>query len=144
MGRDGRARARWLAAAAAILTLGLVIRAVAAVGPAQYAGTALYASLIYTGLFVLRPSLAPVPAGALAVAFCWLVEFSQLTGVPAAWSARSVVARLVLGAQFDRTDLAWYPVGVVPLVVLHLILRRRAAAGAATPGPGSRAVRPRG
>jgi hypothetical protein len=34
------------------------------------------------------------------------------------------VARLVLGVQFDPTDLLWYLPGTVPLVVVHELLSR--------------------
>ena len=64
-------------------------------------------------------------AGAAAIIFCWLVELFQLTGLPAEWSEHSIVARLVLGRQFDPVDLLRYPVGVLPLVVLHAVLVRR-------------------
>jgi hypothetical protein len=94
----------------------------------QCAGTALYASMIYAWVFVLRPRTTPFVAGAVAVGFCWLVEFSQLTNVPAALSAHSVLARLALGVTFDPMDLLWYPVGVVPLVAVHFWLGRRAPA----------------
>jgi hypothetical protein len=50
---------------------------------AQYSGTALYGSIIYAGVFILAPRTRPVPAAAYAIAFCWLVEFLQLTGFPA-------------------------------------------------------------
>lgn len=76
-------------------------------------------------------------AGTIAVAFCWLVEFLQLTGIPAALSERSVVARLALGVQFDATDLVWYLVGVLPLVLLHTGVNRWVLAS------GGRAVRRR-
>ena len=58
----------------------------------------------------------------------------KLTGWPAEWSEHSIVARLVLGRQFDAVDLLWYPVGVLPLVVLHGIVVRagRPTAGAPT------------
>ena len=51
----------------------------------------------------------------------------QLTGIPAELSTQSLLSRLVLGVQFDRTDLLWYPAGIVPLVVLHWLLRKRVA-----------------
>lgn len=114
-------------AVAVILALGLGIRMLGG-GPgtfdgsgwlAQHAGTALYASMVYAGLFVAAPALRPTVAGAGAVAFCWAVELFQLTGVPAALSQRSVLARLALGTQFDASDLAVYPAGVLPLALLH-------------------------
>ncbi|MFY1634310.1 DUF2809 domain-containing protein [Solwaraspora sp. WMMB335] len=85
----------------------------------QHSGTALYASMVYAGVFVLAPRARPVVAGTLAVAFCWLVELLQLTGLPAELSGRSLAARLVLGVRFDAADLVWYPVGVLPLVLIH-------------------------
>lgn len=137
---------RLVAFGAAVLVLGAAfgIRAVNDGGLAQYSGTALYASMIYTGLFLLWPRMSPLRAGAIAIAFCWSIELFQLTGVPAELSARSAVARLTLGAQFDWTDIAWYPAGVVPLLVGQEWLRRRAAGSSATAGPGLRAARPRG
>jgi hypothetical protein len=89
---------------------------------AQYSGTALYASMVYAGAFLVAPHLRPLVAGVAAIVFCWLVELFQLTGLPAEWSEHSLVARLVLGRQFDPVDLLWYAVGVLPLVVLHGIL----------------------
>ncbi len=137
-------RRRLPAAAAVVLILALAftIRALSDGWLEQHSGTALYASMIYAGVLVLWPAMPPARAGVLAVGFCWVVEFLQLTGVPAALSDRSVVARLVLGSQFDWVDVAWYPVGVGPLVALHLLVIRRAGASAATVGPGSRGGRP--
>src|SRR5215468_3619816 len=87
-------------------------------------GTALYASMVYVAIVFFWPRMHPLTVGAIAVGFCWAVEISQLTGVPAYLSARSIVARLVLGLAFDPWDMAWYPAGVVPLVVVHWLLRR--------------------
>jgi len=91
----------------------------------QGSGTALSASTVYAGVLLLRPTLTPVRAGLLAVGFSWLIEFLQLTGVPAHLSARSLAARLVLGVQFDVADLLWYVVGVVPLVAVHKLIVSR-------------------
>lgn len=128
---------RLLIAVAALLFLGLalLIRVVDDGALRQYSGTALYASMVWAGVLFLWPRMAPVPAGTLATVFCWLVECAQLTGVPAELSARSLAARLALGVQFDPVDLAWYPAGVVPLVVLHHVVRarRRTASPAARP-----------
>ncbi|MFC7535496.1 DUF2809 domain-containing protein [Actinoplanes sp. GCM10030250] len=99
----------------------------------QHSGTALYASMIYAGVFVLVPAARPIPAGAAAITFCWAVEFLQLTGIPAALSERSLLARLALGVTFDAKDLFWYGVGVLPLVALHLWVTRKSVAPAARP-----------
>lgn len=86
---------------------------------AQYSGTALYAAMIYAGVFVLAPSLRPPVAAVVALGFCWLVELFQLTGAPAALAERSVLARLALGVAFDPADLLWYAVGVVTALAVH-------------------------
>lgn len=118
---------RMLAILGALLVVGvaLVLRALVDGPLEQHSGTALYACMVYAGAVFLGPRLRPPVVAVAAVGFCWAIEFFQLTGVPAALSARSVLARLALGAQFDATDVAWYPVGVVPPLLLHLWLRRR-------------------
>jgi hypothetical protein len=88
---------------------------------AQYSGTALYAAMVYAAVFALFPRTRPWPAAAVAVVFCWLVEFFQLTGIPAHLSDESVLARLALGRTFDPTDLLWYVVGIVPLAALQSV-----------------------
>lgn len=120
-----------LAAAIAVLAIALLIRALADGPLEQHSGTALYASLIYAGVFVLWPRATPAVAGAIAIAFCWLAELSQLTGVPAYLSERSLAARLALGVAYDPLDMLWYPAGVLPLVAVQLLLRARTAARAA-------------
>ncbi|MEV6526383.1 DUF2809 domain-containing protein [Longispora sp. NPDC051575] len=122
-------------AAGGFVAAGLAVRALGGGAAAQYAGTALYAAVVYVGVVFLRPRIAPLVAGAVAVGFCWLVELSQLTPVPAALSERSLVARLVLGARFDWVDVAWYPVGVLSLLALHWLLRARARVRAQSPAP---------
>jgi hypothetical protein len=118
--------------AALSLAVALCIRFFADGTIEQVSGTALYASMVYAGVVFIRPRLSPWISAAIAVAFCWIVEFSQLTGVPAYLSERSMAARLALGVQFDLVDVLWYPAGVVPLAVLHALLasmnsRRREA-----------------
>jgi len=120
----GRWKVRLIAApaACALLAVGLGIRWLAGSGTgavAQYSGTALYASMVYAGVFVLVPTTRAWAAGAAAIGFCWIVELFQLTGVPAQLSSHSLLARLVLGVQFDTTDLAWYVAGVLPLVIIQ-------------------------
>ena len=110
-------------AAGAFFAVALVIRHFTGDGHggglwAQASGTALYASMVYAGVLLVRPRTGAVPAGIIATAFCWLVEVSQLTGIPAFLSERSIIARLVLGVAFDWADLWWYPVGIIPLVVI--------------------------
>jgi hypothetical protein len=130
VGRQGwRVRLAGLAGAGGFLATALGIRVLASGDGVldssgalqQYSGTTLYASMVYAGVFVLVPTARPMVAGTAAVTFCWLVELLQLTGLPAKLSEQSLVARMVLGVQFDATDLAWYLVGVLPLVFLQTL-----------------------
>lgn len=119
-----------LATAAGFLAIALMIRALTrgslnSTGRLeQYSGTALYASMVYVGVLFLWPRRSPLSAGAIAWTWCWAMECFQLTGIPAGLSARSLVARLVLGVQFDPVDLLWYLPGIIPLVVTHKLLGR--------------------
>ncbi|GGO20871.1 ribosomal maturation YjgA family protein [Micromonospora parathelypteridis] len=126
---------RLLMPVAALLFVGLalLIRAVDDGALRQHSGTALYASMVWAAVLFLWPRMAPLPAGVVATAFCWVVELAQLTGVPAELSARSMAARLALGVQFDPVDLAWYPVGVAPLLALHLLVRARHRRASSSP-----------
>lgn len=119
-------RDRILAGAAAVVVLaaGLSVRAFAGGAFAKYAGVALYAALVYALVVVVAPGRRPVVVAALALGFCWAVELAQLTPWPAALSARSVVARLVLGSTFNPPDLMWYAVGVAAMLALHRAVRR--------------------
>ncbi|MEE6263601.1 ribosomal maturation YjgA family protein [Plantactinospora sonchi] len=126
MGTSWRFRLSMVGAAAGFLVVAMVIRALDDGAVAQHSGTLLYGSMVYVAVLFVAPRLGPVRAGVIATAFCWLVEVAQLTGVPAALSARSLLARLVLGVRFDPVDLAWYPVGVLPLVAVPWLLTRLA------------------
>ncbi|GAA2287694.1 hypothetical protein GCM10010402_52030 [Actinomadura luteofluorescens] len=91
----------------------------------QYSGAALSGAIVYTIVIFIRPSISPLLAGGVAIAYCWFIEFAQLTPLPAALSQRSWLAGQLVGAQFDLIDVAWYPLGVVPLAAAHLFLRAR-------------------
>jgi len=121
--RGVRRLAIW--SALGFVTAGLAMRGFASGAVAQHSGTALYAALVYSGVLLVWPRVRPWVIGALAAGFCWLVELTQLTGVPARLAQESVLFRLVLGAQFDPVDLVWYPVGVVPICIVHWLLPTR-------------------
>ncbi|RFU36846.1 DUF2809 domain-containing protein [Actinomadura logoneensis] len=91
----------------------------------QYSGAAFSGAIVYTIVIFIRPRISPPLAGAIAIAYCWLIEFAQLTSLPATISARSILARQLLGAQFDWTDVTWYPIGVIPLTALHWLHRQK-------------------
>jgi hypothetical protein len=90
----------------------------------QDTGTALYAAVVYLGVVFIRPRINAYLAGVIALAVCWLVEAAQLTTIPATLSSYSPAIRLLVGAHFDWHDVAWYPVGIAPLVVIHRFLRK--------------------
>lgn len=91
----------------------------------QYSGAALSGAIVYTIVVFIRPRISPLIAGPVSVAYCWLIEFAQLTPVPAALSGHSWFARQLVGAQFDLVDVSWYPVGVIALFAAHWYLRAR-------------------
>lgn len=115
------------AAAAVILVAGLAVRAVTTGAFAKYAGVALYAALVYALLVLVLPHWRPLWTALAATGFCWLVEFAQLTPYPADLSARSRLARLVLGSTFHWPDLFWYVVGIAATAAAHGYLRRARA-----------------
>lgn len=109
-----------------VLAAGLAVRALFDGPFAKYAGVALYATFAFALVLVVAPRLSPVRAAAIGLAWSWAVEFAQLTPWPAALSARSGIARLVLGSTFNWPDLVAYLVGVVvPMLAWFLVRRRR-------------------
>jgi hypothetical protein len=118
---------RWfaLAAGSVIVIAGLSVRSLTGGAFAKSAGDALYAALVYTVVVFIAPRVTAIVAGTVALTLCWLVEFGQLTPVPAALSAHSMLARLILGSTFHPPDLLWYAVGIAPMLGLHRLLRRR-------------------
>ncbi|MFI0421834.1 DUF2809 domain-containing protein [Spongiactinospora sp. 9N601] len=122
----GAGRTRLAAGAAALVTVaaGLGVRALAEGDFAKYAGDALYTLLIYALVVVAAPRVRPPVAALVAAGVSWLVEFAQLTGVPAALSQESLPARLVLGTTFNPPDLFWYAVGAACGLIAHTLARR--------------------
>lgn len=123
-------RVRLLAAGAAALTVvvALGIRAVATGPVGKYAGDALYTVLLYALVVLAAPRVKPLAAGTVALLVSWAVEFSQLSPVPGELSARSALARLVLGSTFNPPDLFWYAVGAVLSFLVHASLNGSAPA----------------
>ncbi len=116
---------RRIAAVAAVLAAGLAVRAFTDGPFAKYAGVALYATLIYALVHAIGPRLRPPAVAGIALAFCWAVEFAQLTPIPADLSSRNPLARLILGTTFNTPDLFWYAVGVALPAALHWTIRAR-------------------
>jgi Protein of unknown function (DUF2809) len=131
LARDAKAALsqRFPAAIAVMVTVivGLTWRKVTGGEIAKFGGDALYATMIYAVLRLIRPHAGPALAALAACLICWAVEFAQLTPFPAAASSRSGLARLVLGSTFNWSDCAAYPVGVLLGVLIHLALIHLAA-----------------
>lgn len=120
-------RTRLAAAGAAVVTVGagLGLRAVATGDVAKYGGDALYTVLLLTLVVLVAPRVTPLTAAGSALAASWAVEFLQLSQVPAELSARSTLARLVLGSTFNAPDLFWYAIGAAAGWLVHTAARSR-------------------
>lgn len=130
-------RTRAVVAGVVLLGAGVTIRTLWAGPVAKYAGDALYAMLIYALVVFCVPGWRPVKSGAVALAFCWAVEFFQLTIYPAELSEHSLLARLVLGSTFNPPDLLWYAAGIGALAGLDYLTRPRGLSGPAGIGGAS-------
>lgn len=122
-------RARLFAASAALVTvpLGLGSRRYAPALPhfvAEYAGDALYATLVFFLLLFAAPRVGRVWLAALAFGLSALVEVSQAWHVAPLDAARATrLGRLVLGTTFVWSDFPCYAVGAaLGLAVARLAL----------------------
>lgn len=99
------------------------------------AGDALYAAAAYLAIVIVAPRLSPLVAGAIAAAWCVVVELFQLTGIPLELGAVFTPAMLVLGTVFDGRDLLVYVLTLVVVVAADAVvsrLRRMAVAASAS------------
>lgn len=119
-------RRRIGAAGAAALTLaaGVGARAFLTGAPAKILGVALWATLVYWIVVFCAPSWRPARAGVLTLAISWLVEFAQMTTVPAALSARHILLRMIFGTTFSAWDLPMYGGGVLLGMAVHALALR--------------------
>lgn len=85
----------------------------------------LYAVLVYLGVLLVIPRMRSLLAAAMAFGLCALIEFAQLTGVPAALGEWFPPIRLVLGTTFVATDLAAYLAGVIVVAAVDAAARGR-------------------
>lgn len=107
-----------------LVAAGLGVRAATSGALSSAAGDVLYAVLVYALVVTVVPRRRPTTAAASALALCWLVELSQLTGAPAALAEAWWPVRYVLGTSFVWTDLLLYAVGVALGLVLDLAVAR--------------------
>jgi hypothetical protein len=135
-----RSRLTYLAAAIAVIVLGLASRKFSRVLPeflASYAGDTLWALTAFLGIGMLFPSWSTPRVGVVALLFSFAIELSQLYHSP--WIdqiRRTMPGALILGYGFLWTDLLCYVVGVSIGCALETLLKginaRRRGAGAVT------------
>lgn len=110
-----RSRVRLVGLACLTVVLGLGSRKLGAHLPrfvADYAGDALYATLVFFLVAFVRPSAPRFGLAVAAFAFSCLVEVSQLSDATVLVMARStVLGRLVLGTTFVWSDIPLYALG---------------------------------
>lgn len=111
-----RSRLASLLAAGGTIALGLLWRSHLLPLPrevAKYGGDALWAVMIFFLVRAVHPRLSLRADSAVALAFCWAIEFSQL--YRAAWIEalrQTRLGHLVLGSTFNPPDLLAYAAGV--------------------------------
>lgn len=111
--QGGRPWAATVVAAVVVVAAGLATARYGSGAAADALGDALYAVLVLLLVTLAVPRWSRPAQAGLAVALCWAVELSQLTGAPAAAAAVWPPLRYLLGTTFVATDLLWYAVGVL-------------------------------
>ncbi|WP_263121075.1 DUF2809 domain-containing protein [Cellulomonas fimi] len=106
------------------MPLGLAVTRLGAGPWAAATGDALYAVMAVLLARLLLPGRSWRVHTTLGLAWCWLVELAQLTGVPAAIGEAVPPARLVLGTTFTASDLAAYTVGALGCAAIIVLASR--------------------
>ena len=79
----------------------------------KYGGDALWALMVFVGFGFLLPRSSTSVVALLALAYAWVVEFSQLYHAPWLDAVRATLpGRLVLGNTFNLPDLPAYALGI--------------------------------
>ena len=109
-----RSRPIYALLVAFVIVLGLASRSrIAPHFVREYVGDALYAWMMFFGFGFLFPKFPTIKIAALALAFCCLIEISQLYHAPWIEVIRHTrLGGLILGFGFLRSDLVCYFVGV--------------------------------
>jgi hypothetical protein len=92
-------------------------------------GDALWAAMIVWWISALAPAVALSRRALTALAFCVVVELSQLYQSPGLDAIRrTTVGHLFLGSGFDPRDFAAYAFGVLAAVIFERAARARRVA----------------
>jgi hypothetical protein len=115
----------WLVAT---IALGLATRRIPDVFPmvvARYGGDALWATMVYWLVALVRPAASRRMLALIALLAAFGVEASQLVHTPWLEALRATrLGALALGQGFLASDLAAYCVGVLLAVLLDVTVRR--------------------
>ncbi len=114
---------------AATIALGLATRRIPAVFPvvvARYGGDALWATMVYWLVALVRPAASRRMLALIALLVAFGVEASQLVQTPWLEALRATrLGALALGQGFVWSDLGAYMVGVGLAVLIDPMSRRR-------------------
>lgn len=123
------ARTRYIAHALGTIALGLAVhRGGGVLSPVvrDVLGDALWAAMATWWIAAIAPSMRLQWRGAVALAICFVVEFSQLLHFPALDALRgTTVGHLALGSGFDPRDFAAYAGGVLAAVLFERAIEPR-------------------
>ena len=126
-----RIRLRFVAGALGTIGLGLIVHWGAIPLPftvRDVLGDALWAMMVAWWVGALAPDMRPGVRSGLALACCWVIEFSQLYHLPVLDAVRRTTpGQLVLGSGFDVRDLWAYAMGVLAALLLETAVRRSRA-----------------
>ncbi len=91
-----------------------------------YLGDALWALMVYFIIKVFFPLWSIIKVGLIGLAFCFLIEISQLYQAPWINSIRqTTLGALVLGFGFLWSDLLAYTLGIVSGVIIDYMITCR-------------------
>jgi Protein of unknown function (DUF2809) len=114
---------RYVALAFGTMALGLAVhRRGSMLSPAvrDVLGDALWASMVAWWIAAAAPAVRLPWRAAMAVAFCFAVELTQLYHTPVLDAIRrTTTGHLALGSGFDSRDFAAYAAGVLAAVLLE-------------------------
>jgi len=122
-------RTRYFALAVGTIALGLAVHwRGGALSPVvrDVLGDALWAAMAAWWIAAVAPAIRLPRRAAVALVFCFAVEFSQLVRLPALDALRRTTAgHLALGSGFDPRDFLSYATGVLAAVLLERATERR-------------------
>ncbi|WP_104089849.1 DUF2809 domain-containing protein [Arthrobacter sp. GMC3] len=112
-------------AATDVAILGLVLHYLVPGDVASLITDALFTVLLYLLLALIAPTAQRHRLALGAFAISAVIEFAQLTGVPAQLAVSFPPSRLVLGTTFSALDLVAYAAGAIAVYYADVALSQR-------------------